>query len=314
MIFRVLEPGLLTTLQAEPRRGVQHFGLSAGGPMDLLSHRAANRILGNAEDAATLEITRFGPRLRVVLDTVIALTGADLGATVDGEPLPLGRPVRLARDGELAFGEPRQGCRTYLAVQHGLSVPKVLGSRGTDLKGRFGGHRGRPLQPGDILYAGGGLDRFPHLELKGDAAFASGSPGGVPHAPDLAAAAVLRLVPGAHLDQLTDEAREALFSQSFNVNPRSDRQGLRLLGPPLPLRAPLELLTEGAAFGTLQMPPDGQPILLMADRQSTGGYPRLGEVYSVDLPRAGQLAPGEAVRFALGHLDEARAAAWAARN
>lgn len=311
MTFRVLEPGLLSTVQAEPRTAAQHLGVSAGGPMDRLSHRAANRLVGNPTECATLEVTLAGPTLEVLLDGVIALTGAAFPVTLEGEALPWGRPVRVGRGTELRLGSPERGCRAYLAVQGGISVPQVLGSRATDLRGRFGGHRGRALQAGDLLYRGGGMDRFPWLQLRGRATWVADSGDGLPIAPALDGPAVLRLVPGAHLRELSAEARKVLLDATYTVSPRSDRQGLRLLGPPLALGASVELLTEGVAFGTLQLPPDGQPILLMADRQSTGGYPRVGEVFAVDLPRAAQLAPGEPVRFTLGSLEEARALDWA---
>ena len=312
MIFRVLEPGLLTTVQAAPRRGWQHMGLSACGPMDLLSHSHANGLLGNPGDAATLEITLLGPRLEILRDVLVALSGADLSATVDGTPLPMNCPVRLAQGSELAFGEARRGCRAYLAVHAGISVPKRMGSRATDLKGHFGGHQGRQLRPGDILYRGAGMDPLPELVLAPGQAFAALLREAVaPSGLDLTQPALLRLIPGAHFQLLERGAQAALLKQSFTVSPKSNRQGLRLSGPPLTLAHSVELLSEGVAFGTLQLPPDGQPILLMADRQSTGGYPRLGEVYTVDLPRAAQLKPGEDLRFAMGSLEEARSLAFA---
>ncbi len=313
MIFRVLEKGLFTLIQAAPRRGFQHFGISAGGPMDLLSHRAANRILGNAPDAATLEILMAGLRLEVLMEVLVTLTGGDMGATADGAPLPMGCPVRLARGTVLAFENIRKGCRAYLGVHGGISVPEAFGSRGTDTKGGFGGHRGRALLDGDVLYRGGGLDPFPELQIPEGESFAALPPQDHrPWAPDLDSEAVLRLIPGAHFDLLTAASREALLGGGFKVHTRSNRQGLRLDGPPLKLEHPVELISEGTVFGTLQLPPDDPPVLLMADRQSTGGFPRLGEVYSVDLSRAAQLRPEAPVRFVLGTLEAARAAAWAA--
>jgi biotin-dependent carboxylase-like uncharacterized protein len=299
-------PGLLTTVQASPRAGWQHLGIGPSGPMDPTSHRLSNLLVGNAPDAATLEITLLGPRIRCERDHLVALVGADLGALVDGRPVPLGRPLRLRQGATLSFGAAASGSRVYLALGGGISLPRVLGSRATDLRGRFGGVDGRPVQAGQRLFAGVAPDPYPSLQPTLGQAWVAApwrpDPSIFPERPHL------RLVPGPHLDLV---GRGVLEAASFTLNPRSDRQGLRLLGRPLELARTVECLTEGVAFGTVQLPPDGLPILLMADRQSTGGYPRLGEIYSVDLGRAAQLRPGDPVRFQVGSLAEARSKAWA---
>ncbi len=308
MTVLVQAPGLLSSIQAAPRWATQHLGVSAAGPMDGFSHRLANTLVGNDGEAGVLEITLVGPDLLFEASRIIALCGADLGASVEGRPLPRNVPVRVRADSLLRFEGAKACCRAYLAVAGGWSVPRVLGSRSTDLKGGFGGLQGRALKAGDRLFTGAAMDPFPrwgnpNREAMVVLPFEVAVPGSTPE--------VLRLVPGPHLGCLRPEARQALETQVFTLDPRSDRQGLRLLGPALLLQESLEITTAGVAFGTVQLPPEGHPIILMADRQSTGGYPRLGEVYAVDLPRAAQARPGEALTFRVGEVQEARRLAHA---
>ncbi len=311
MSILVETPGLLTTLQDLGRRGFQHLGVGPSGAMDPVSHRLANALVGNPGDAATLEITLLGPALRFETDALIALGGADLTARIEGLPVRRWRPVLVRAGARLAFGAPVEGCRCYLAVAGGFRVPEVMRSASTQLAAGFGGFQGRALRQGDRLQTGSCLpDRYPDLRQR----FQRGLQPSLAldwfppwyRELDFLRPATLRVIPGPQWPALTDQARRSLLEDSFQVAPDSDRMGIRLRGPRLALEQPMEMLSAGVATGTLQLPPDGSPILLMADRQTTGGYPRLGELASVDLAKAAQLRSGEALRFQAITLEAAQ--------
>jgi antagonist of KipI len=306
MTIRVEAPGLLTTVQDQGRTGCQHLGVSPCGAMDPLSHRLANLLVGNDPAAATLELTLAGPRLRFMAEALVALCGADLSASVDGQPLPLWRPVWLRAGALLTFGAPLAGARAYLALAGGIQTPLVLGSRSTCLAAGFGGHRGRALRAGDVLAIP--PQPAPPRALKQDPAPFAAATWFVPWFRELSfqRPATLGFLPGPQWPELTEASRAAFLATAFRVAPSSNRQGLRLQGPGLALATRRELVSAPVAMGTLQLPPDGAPILLMADRQTTGGYPRLGEVASVALPAAAQLRALDAVTFHLLEPREAR--------
>ncbi len=307
MTVTVLEAGLQTQLQDEGRWGWQRDGVPVGGAMDAWSHRLANLLAGNAGDEATLEILMTGPRLRFDQDAVIALTGADLPASLDGQAVPIHRRLHVPAGAVLAFGRRRAGLRAYLAVAGGFDVPVVLGSRSTYVRGGFGGLQGRALRLGDVLPL--------HPSAAGTAPAGAGRlegalpPDLIPALPDPApdACATVAVLRGEHWDLFEAATRQALLAQSWRIGSQSDRMGYRLSGTALHRAPGEELLSEGVAFGTVQVPPDGQPIVLMAERQSTGGYPKIAHVASVDLPMLAQLVPGQRVRFELVSLDLAQA-------
>ena len=311
MTILVESPGLLCTLQDLGRRGHQHLGVGASGAMDPVSHRLANLLAGNPAGAATLEITLAGPSLRFETDALIALGGADLSPEIEGRPVHLWRPTLVRAGTMLGFGRPVQGCRCYLAVAGGFPVPEVMGSRSTHLAAGFGGFQGRAVKRGDRLpTAPCRPDLYPTLQQR----FSRGVQPflALDWFPpwyaelDFLRPAALRVIPGPQWPMLTAAARASFLEGTFQAAPDSDRMGIRLRGPRLELERPVEMLSAGVAAGTLQLPPDGSPILLMADRQTTGGYPRLGELASVDLPRAAQLRPGEELRFRTIGLEEAQ--------
>ena len=312
MSLRVESFGLFSTLQDLGRRGFQHLGVGPSGVMDEASHRLANLLLGNPAQAPTLEMTLTGPNLQFETETMITLCGADLSPTIEGLPVPLWRPVLVRADTQLRFGRPVQGTRCYLGVEGGFRVPSVMGSASTHLSAGFGGFQGRPLKIGDRLETGSCAgDCYPTLRKR---FHQSQRPflGLYWFAPwtrelDFIRPATLRIIPGPQWPLLTNESRQSLLETTFKVAPSSDRMGIRMQGPKLSLEHPLEMVSSGVATGTLQLPPDGSLILLMADRQTTGGYPRLGEVASVDLPRAAQIRPGESLRFSPISLEEAQA-------
>ncbi|KAF1709967.1 urea amidolyase [Pseudoxanthomonas kalamensis DSM 18571] len=278
--WEVLSPGLQTTVQDCGRHGWRHLGVCRAGAMDPRALALANRLVGNDADAAGLEITLRGPRLRLARACRIALVGATVQARWNDEPLPMGRPLLLP-PGELRLGSVRDGARCWLAVAGGIDLPLQLGSRSTDLRGGFGGLQGRALLAGDRLPLAAvklpttRQPQFPDWWID-------------PDDPWTRQAGLLRYLPvDPALPTLTD---------SWRVHANSNRQGLRLQGTALASMANSGV-SEPVAVGTLQLPPDGQPILLLADAQTVGGYPRLGHVIACDLARAAQLRPGDAVRF-----------------
>jgi len=278
--------------------------------MDRVAIRVANILVGNEEDDAALEATLIGPTIVFERQTLVALTGGDLEATIDGRAAPMWRAIHVPSGATLRFGRPQSGCRTYVAVAGGIDVPPVFGSRSTYLRAQFGGYQGRSLRAGDEAAIGvpSALARCiaDTLPLADNApTFARWSIGHTlrsRYSPE----PVVRLIGGTHTDLLSATSRTRLFSATFRVSSSSDRMGYRLDGGTLPLREPVELLSEGVTFGTVQLPPDGRPIVLMADRQTAGGYPRIGEVASVDLPLVAQLKPGEGLRFRPVSVDEAQ--------
>lgn len=280
--------------------------------MDELSLRLVNLLVGNDPAAAALECTLVGATLRFDEHTLIALAGADLGTTADGTPLPLWRPIMVPGGVAVSAASAVRGCRGYVAIAGGIDVPAVLGSRSTYARASLGGFEGRALRRGDLLPIGlpGDLSRRIAAAMVG-----GGGGGGVAVGhwsvsrsliPFVTSSPQIRLIEGEHTRLLTAEATERLWSAEFRVAAQSDRMGYRLEGATLDLGAPCEILSEAVSFGTMQLPPGGNPIVLMADRQTTGGYPRIGEVATIDLPLLAQLKAGDRLRFRPVSLDEAQ--------
>jgi antagonist of KipI len=307
---RVVSGGLQTTVQDLGRPRTQRHAVPVGGAMDTMALRIANLLVGNNENAAALEATLIGPAIEFGAPTLIAIGGADLTATIDSAPIGRWRAVLAPAGATLRFGRPENGCRAYVAFAGGVDVPEVFGSRATYLRGAFGGMEGRALRDGDEIRFGETtvLSRRIAASLHDETAGLSLARwyAGVTLRPPYSAEPIVRLVPGAHTEALDAESRTALFGDRFRVSASSDRMGYRLEGPQLRLRERVEMLSEGVTFGTVQLPPGGAPIALMADGQTTGGYPRIGEVASVDLPLVAQLKPGDHVQFAPVSLDEAQ--------
>jgi antagonist of KipI len=320
--LRIVGAGLLTTVQDLGRPNHQRQGIPVGGAMDRMALRVGNALIGNEEGAAALEATLVGPTIAFERAVLIAITGADLEATVDGRRIPTWHPVCVPRGATLRFGKAAVGCRAYIALAGGIEVPPVFGSRSTYLRASFGGYEGRALRVGDVVDVGepSALSRAIGDSVRGSApstatVSARGETNsvvvarwsaGVTLRPRYSSEPVVRLVAGAHTDALARESRAALAGSSFRVSASSDRMGYRLEGQTLALRRPMELLSEAVTFGTVQLPPGGAPIVLMADRQTTGGYPRIGEVASIDLPLIAQLKPGDRLRFRLVSLEHAQ--------
>ncbi|HEV2106642.1 MAG TPA: 5-oxoprolinase subunit PxpB [Thermomicrobiales bacterium] len=299
---RVVEPGLLTTVQDLGRPGLERFGVTRGGAVDRRALILGNRLVGNDPNAAALEITLSGPRLAFDSPMAIALAGTDLGATLDGQALPIWQPVLAPAGSELAFGAPAgHGARAYLCVAGGIAVPTVLGSRATDLTGHFGGIEGRPLRAGDQIPIGpppGSLEMLLRRRLSQEP-------------PGQAAAVELRVVLGPQQHRFTDAGIAALLEGVFTASTKADRMGVRLQGPAVELSHGADMLSEGIAPGTVQVPGDGQPIALLTPRQTVGGYPKIATIVSADLDRLAQVRPGNTVTFTAVDVSEARRLALA---
>jgi len=294
----VIEPGLLTTVQDLGRTGLLRFGVTTGGALDQAALILGNRLVGNEPNAAGLEITLIGPRLRVTADVVMAVTGADLGAVLNGSPVPGWQPIRARAGDELAF-TPRvamSGARAYLCFAGGIALPEVMGGRGTDLSGHFGGLDGRALRPADRLPVGAASDRLDLLLRRRLAA----SP------PVTASDEPFRVVLGPQADRFTAASVALLLSEPYTVSTKADRMGLRLTGPRLEHTAGADTISEGIHQGSIQVPGDGQPIALTRARQTIGGYPKIATIIGADLDRLGQRRPGDAMRFAAVEVGTAR--------
>lgn len=289
----IVHPGLLTTVQDAGRRGRQHEGVPVSGAMDRASLNQANAAVGNAPASAALEVTLGGVELRLEQGGAVAVAGADLGATLDGQPLPLGTPIDHAAGSVVRFTGRQRGTRAYLAVGGGLAVEPVLGSRATDLTSGLGGVGGRRLRTGDRVPVG--------VQAPTDASGPPGRrrpPSGLAKSRPLpTGGARVRVLPGPHGEWFPPAALERLCRTRYEVTPESNRMGYRLRGAdPLP-RQPGDMVSDATCEGGLQVPPSGQPILLLADRQVTGGYPIIATVITADLPMVGQLAPGDWIEF-----------------
>jgi antagonist of KipI len=311
MGLRVLKPGLLTTVQDGGRTGYRRYGVTPSGAMDPFALRVANLLVGNREDEAVLEITLLGPELRFEADTLIALGGGDLSPCIEGQPVPMGRPVWIRQGGILRFGKATEGCRSYLAFAVGIDLPAILGSRSTTIRHRLGGLEGRALKAGDRL----GL-RTPDTVPAWTADLPAQSPSEPFSAPNWFVSAdirprytanpMIRAMPGPQWDGFDEESQERFFHEPFEIMPQSDRMGYRLRGSNLKLEQSRELLSEAVTFGTVQVPADGNPILLMADHPTTGGYPEIAQVATIDLPLVAQAQPGERLRFREITVEEAQ--------
>ena len=309
--LRVITPGMLTTIQDRGRWGWQSRGVPVAGAMDPCSHRLANMMVGNESDAATIEVTLVGPEVEFDDERIAAVTGADFELAVDGRSTAMNAPFAVPGGSVLHFGTRRRGARAYLAISGGIAVPPVLGSRSTHVPSAMGGLDGRPLRAGDCLPLGKrGRESFRAAssgQKRGESGlFSTPKMTPVPFSPD--GHATLRALPGPQLDRFASGALDILQSVPYVVDTASNRMGFRLLGPMLRHAGAAEMLSDATTVGALQVPTGGQPILLMADRQTTGGYPSLATVISADIGLAGQLAPGDSISFVVSTLREAMAA------
>ncbi|WJY26883.1 MULTISPECIES: biotin-dependent carboxyltransferase family protein [Sporosarcina] len=305
-MLELLRAGLMDTVQDAGRTGWQQYGITPGGTMDRLSMRTANLLVGNSGSEAVLEMTLTGPVIYFRQATLIALCGGEFHPEIDGAPVPLWRPV-YAREGSiLTTGSAAQGSRLVMALPGGIDVPEVLGSRSTFLRAGIGGMEGRALRKGDVLMPG--RITVPRPQQKNSFAqpfrTASWSVSGWLR-PVLGPEITIRWLRGRHYQLFGSSSLNNFRRTAYTAGSQSDRMGYRLQGAALQLKKSQELTSESVTFGTVQVPPDGQPIILMADRQTTGGYPEIAQIITADLPSLAQARPGTRIRFEEVSLAEA---------
>lgn len=295
----VTRAGFLTSVQDLGRTGFREFGVSTSGALDPFALRVANLLVDNDEGAAGLEITFGGLHLHFQDERIVAWCGGEFDVSIGAAPLPAGHTALVRSGEELEFGRAQTGCRAWLAISGGVDVPIVLGSRSTDLRANFGGFDGRALRDGDVIPLG----PRPGSPIPATRISSWTAPGDwvSPAKPN----PILRFLRGMDWTRFNASTLQRLTSEPFTVSPDSDRMGVRLTGPELPRADNVDLISEAVAPGTVQVPPSGQPILLLGDCQTIGGYPKIAHVITVDLGMAAQLRAGDRVRFSEVSLDDA---------
>ena len=286
MSITVLNPGLMTTVQDQGRIGYQQFGVSVSGVMDPRGAAVANMLVGNDEKEAVLECTMMGPQLQFNQTNCIAITGGDLMPTIDGKPVPNYTAIKVEAGQVLKFTMPKTGCRAFIAFAGGLDIPEVMGSRSTYMKDKIGGLEGRKLQKDDVI----GF-RAPKAELK-NMNFRSMASEFVPRKEY-----TIRVVLGPQDDYFTDAGIQTFLSQVYTVTAEFDRMGCRLEGEAIAHKDGGDIISDGIAFGAIQVPSSGKPIIMLGDRQTTGGYTKIANVISADFRILAQLKQGDKVRF-----------------
>ncbi|HWO76709.1 MAG TPA: biotin-dependent carboxyltransferase family protein [Bacillus sp. (in: firmicutes)] len=310
-MIKIMKPGLLTSVQDLGRYKYQKYGVIVSGAMDTLSHRIANLLVGNQENAATLEITLLGPVIEFEEDTLISICGGDLSPAINGEPIRLWRSIFVKKGSLLSFGACKNGCRAYLAVAGGFKISNVMESKSTYLRAGIGGFKGRALRSGDRLdnEEPSNLSAQMINRLKnqlGETSFIENDWTITSDLiPSLQSSPTIRAIKGRQYHLFTEQSKDQFLTELFEVTAQSDRMGYRLKGPFLELGTPTELLSEAVNFGSIQVPPEGNPIVLLADRQTTGGYPKIAQIAFADIPLMAQLKPGDSLRFALVTYEEA---------
>ncbi|MGD9240340.1 MAG: biotin-dependent carboxyltransferase family protein [Desulfobacterales bacterium] len=291
--FSVLTPGGYTTIQDKGRYGYQQMGIPISGVLDAFAFQAANLLVGNLKNAAAMEITVMGPRLEIAAKADIAVTGAEIGMTVNDQPVEGWKSFRVKPGDILDIQQVKSGCRAYLAVSGGIDVPEVMGSRCTYVGGKIGGYHGRVLQAGDVIKCGQAKRLVTVRETPADM---------IPAYPS---EIVIRAIPGPQ-DDFFREGLDIIFQSDFMVSTKADRMGYRLQGPKVELRKgmPKSIISEPTMPGGVQIPADKQPIILMVE-QTVGGYTKIVTVISVDLPKVAQTTPGDTIRFEKVSLETA---------
>jgi antagonist of KipI len=283
--IQVQAPGLFTTVQDLGREGFGPMGVSPSGAADPISLRLGNRLVGNAEDAAGLEMTLLGGAFLFPEGAIVALAGSDFGASLDDAPVDSWTSVEASPGQTLRLGPTRSGARSYLCVRGGITVKPFLGSASTHILSGLGGFDGRPLRKGDVLNIGSAISSFRKRTL-------------APQALErLSPRKVLRVTPGPQSDWFPESSQHLFYSSAYRVAEESNRMGLRLEGAPIPEHSGGQMISEGVSLGAIQIPHGGQPIILFVEQQTTGGYPKIANVISADLPSVGQLRPRDEIRF-----------------
>lgn len=292
----IINPGLYTTIQDRGRIGYQEFGMPVTGAMDDYSFRVANILVGNDEYDAALETTLNGPEIAFNKDAVIAITGANMVPKVNGYTVPMWRSIKLSKNDVLSFQMTREGARGYIAFAGGLDIPVVMGSRSTFVRGGIGGYEGRKLKSNDeinLRESNISLNELVNRVIP------------LEYVPSYDKSCCVRAVLGPQDDYFTEESLEKFFGSEYEVTSEADRMGYRLSGTALEHKNSADIISDGINLGSIQIPGHGMPIVMMADRQTTGGYTKIGTVISIDIPLIAQLKPGDKVQFEKIDIQEA---------
>lgn len=286
--------GLLTTIQDAGRLGYQRYGLGVSGAVDVHAYIYANILVGNQKNEAVLELTLLGPTIEFTTGSVIAITGGDLAPAINGKPFPMYQAVRVNKGDMLSFGTPRSGCRAYIAFAGGLAVTPVMGSRSTYIKANLGGYEGRKLTAGDEIAFRKPRACPPNLERR-------------KMEPDVFGGSyTVRVLMGPQEDRFTKAGISTFLSQPYSVSNEFDRMGYRLSGPKIEHVTDGNIITDGIVFGAIQVPDSGQPIIMLSDRQTTGGYAKIASVINVDMPMVAQCKAGDTIRFVETDIETAQ--------
>ena len=301
MSIKVITPGMLSTIQDGGRKGFAAMGFNASGVMDVRSYHIANALVGNFTDEAVIEMTYLGGSFKFLESNYIGITGADMSPKIDGVPVEMYMTVFVKQDETLTFSAAESGMRAYIAVRGGIDVPVIMGSRSTNLKCKLGGLDGRPLKAGDIVPCRDVYDEF-HKHL-------------IHSAPkeDFGSDEIsVRVLLGPQDDYFTDHGIKTFLNSTYTVTNESDRMGCKLSGEKIEYKNTVDIISDGIVFGSIQIPRTGNPIIMLADRQTTGGYAKIATVISVDLPLLAQARPGTKVHFEL--IDRQKAERLLSRN
>ncbi|BCA32116.1 biotin-dependent carboxyltransferase family protein [Bacillus thuringiensis] len=307
MDVEVLHAGMFTTVQDLGRSYYQQFGVPVGGAMDKNALRLINMLVGNEENEAGLEMTILGPKFLIKKTTLLAIGGVDMEPLLNGERIPLWRPILAEEGSMLCFGKVKSGCRAYVTFAGGIHIEGTMGSKSTYIRAAIGGVEGRMLKKGDCFQIGTYSEMANRFiqDLQKDERIKTKWVISNSVLPKYKKHPKLRVIADFEYDQFTEESRKAFFTKEYKVSNYADRMGYRVEGEVLNRIEEKEILSSPVTFGTIQVPNGGQPIILMADRQTTGGYPRMGNIISVDLPLLAQLKPGDYVSFEKITLEEA---------
>ena len=295
--LKIINGGLLSTVQDGGRNGYQQFGVPVSGVMDTYAYRLGNYLVGNSNKEAVIEVTLMGFVVEFLEDSIIAITGGDLTPTLNGKPIEMMKTVPVFSGDRLSFQKVKSGCRGYLAIAGGIDVPEVMGSRSTYLPGAFGGHKGRALKKGDELLIGSKNRKLKELMNRSLLEYTMDY-----------SSIVLRIVPGPQEEAFSVESIQNFYSGEYRVTMDCDRMAYRLEGKKIVHKDKAEIISDAIAMGAVQIPGNGQPIVMMADRQTVGGYPKIGNVIAADLPKLAQAKPGDVIRFQKVSIAEAEEA------
>jgi len=294
--FKVIKSGFFDTIQDLGRFGFQQYGMPVSGAMDSYALRVGNRLLGNEENEAGIEISTPGLCLEVLKLTVIAITGANFNPTINSFPAPMWEAIEAKKGDIISFNQIKSGCRSYLLVAGGIDVPIILGSKSTYVRGKIGGLKGRPLKKADIINISKTNQELQNI---------IGRKVSVNNLPTYHEENEIRVILGPQDDYFTKDGLHTLLNSSYEITVNSDRMGYRLKGPKIESKKGSDIITDGIPLGSIQVPRNGMPIIMLADRQTTGGYAKVATVISVDVDKFAQIKPGNKIKFTQVNLEEA---------